>query len=230
MKDNVFPGKARTGTTVLKAVIFDMDGVISDTQQINSELESLLLREYGIEMSAEVMVRDYSGIPEREFAEFVFKKHGKKVDLDVFVEEKLRRLTEACRGRILPIEGALELIRKLKESNFKLAIASSSRLDFIDMVLSELEVKAAFDIITNGQEVKLSKPNPDIFLLTAKKLDFPPEDCVVIEDAKHGVIAAKKAGMKCIWLTNQASSGGGEYSADLTVKTLRELKISDFLS
>jgi len=211
-----------------KAIIFDMDGVISDTQQANSELEALFLRKYGVELSVEELIRDYAGISERECAELIFKKYGKEVDIDKFVEEKLTKLTEFSKGRISAIDGALDLIKALKEDNFKLAIASSSRMDFIDLVLSELKIKDKFDVLTSGQEVKLGKPNPDIFLLAAQKLQVPPQHCVVIEDAKNGVLAAKKAGMKCVWLTDQASFGESEFLPDIKVKNLKELNIKDF--
>lgn len=205
-----------------------MDGVISDTQQANSELESLFLKKHGVEMSAEELIRDYAGIPERVCAEIIFKKYSKEVDLDKFVETKLAALTDFCRGRILPIEGALDLIKNLKANNFKLAIASSSKPEFIDLVLSELKIKDKFDAITAGTEVKLGKPNPDIFLLAAQKLGADPAECAVIEDAKHGVAAAKRAGMKCVWLNSSDQPGQSEYQADIIVKSLKELRIENF--
>lgn len=213
----------------IKAIIFDMDGVISDTQRANSELEALCLKEHGIEISAEELARKYAGIPERDCAEIIFTAHGKKVDFDKFVEDKLAKLTEFSRGKILAVKGSLELIKNLKENNFKLAVASSSTLEFIDLVLSELKIKNKFDVLTSGQEVKFGKPNPDIFLLTAEKLGLSPSECVVIEDAKNGVIAAKKAGMKCVWLTNQSSSEKNECPADITVRSLKKLQLNDFL-
>jgi len=213
----------------IKAVIFDMDGVISDTQQANSELEALCLKEHGIEISTEELARNYAGIPERDCAEMIFTAHGKKTDFDKFVEDKLAKLTKFSKGKILAVEGALELIENLKNNNFKLAVASSSTSEFIDLVLSELKIKDRFDVLTSGQEVKFGKPNPDIFLLTAEKLGLSPSECIVIEDAKNGIIAAKKAGMKCIWLTDQDSSEKNEYPADITVKSLKNLRTENFL-
>ncbi len=213
----------------IKAVIFDMDGVISDTQRANSELEVLCLKEHGIEITAEELTRNYAGIPERDCTEMIFTAHGKRIDFDKFVEDKLTKLTEFSKGKISAVEGALKLIKNLKENNFKLAVASSSTLEFIDLVLSELKIKDRFDVLTSGQEVKFGKPNPDIFLLTARKLDLSPSECIVIEDAKNGVAAAKKAGMKCIWLTNQCSSEKNECPADITVESLKKLQLKDFL-
>ena len=207
-----------------KAIIFDMDGVISDSQPIHAGLEEVLLREHGIEISAAELTRNYAGIPDRECAKIIFAKYGKEIDLDKFVENKWTRILDYARGRIRPIDGAVELINKLKENNFKLAVASSSIPEFIYLVLSELKVKDKFDALTSGSEVKLGKPNPDIFLLAAQKLGVPPQECLVIEDAEHGVTAAKRAGMKCVWLTNRETLPDNEYRADIVVRSLRELQ------
>ena len=206
-----------------------MDGVISDSQPIHAELEELLLKEHGINMAAADLTREYAGVPDRQCAEIIFAKHGKEVDLDKFVENKWLKIMEFARGRVVAIEGALDLIDQLKANNFQLAIASSSRPEFIDLVLDELKIKNKFDVITAGTEVKLGKPNPDIFLLAAKKLWAEPAECLVIEDAQHGVVAAKRAGMKCVWLNSGGQSGQSEYPADITVKSLKELRIEYFV-
>ena len=213
----------------ITTVIFDMDGVISDSQPIHAELEELLLKEHGIDMAAADLTREYAGVPDRQCAEIIFAKHGKEVDLDGFVERKWLKIMEFAKGRVVAIEGVLDLIQKLKANNFQLAIASSSKPEFIDLILGELKIKDKFDVITAGNEVEKGKPNPDIFLLAAKKLGADPADCTVIEDAKHGVIAAKRAGMKCVWLNSLGQPGQNEYPADITVKSLKELRIQDFV-
>lgn len=212
------------GENTIKAIIFDMDGVISDSQPIHAGLEELLLKEHGINLSADYLTSNYAGIPDRECARMIFAKYGKEVDLDKFVENKWARILEFAKGRISPIDGVLDLISKLKENNFRLAVASSSIPEFIDLILSELRIKHVFDVITSGKEVKLGKPNPEIFLLAAKKLGVPPQECLVIEDSEHGVVAAKKAGMKCVWLTSKEILPDNEYRADIVVKSLRELQ------
>lgn len=214
---------------IMKAVIFDMDGVISDSQPIHAELEELLLKEHGIYMTAADLTKEYAGVPDRQCAEIIFAKHGKEVDLDKFVENKWRKIMEFAKGRVVAIEGVLDLIQNLRANNFRLAIASSSKPEFIDLIVGELKIKDKFDAITAGTEVEKGKPSPDIFLLAAKKLGVDPAGCTVIEDAKHGVQAAKRAGMRCVWLNSAGQSGQNEYPADITVKSLKELKIEDFV-
>ncbi|MBI2042693.1 MAG: HAD family phosphatase [Candidatus Nealsonbacteria bacterium] len=213
----------------IKAVIFDMDGVIADSQPLHAGLEELLLKEHGIEIPAAELTRKYAGVPDRDCAEIIFKEHGKEVDLDKFVKEKWTRLIDFAKSKIAPIDGVFGLIDQLKKDNFLLAVASSSRPEFIELVLSELGIKDSFETIINGQEVKFGKPAPDIFLLAAQRLEVPPSTCWVIEDARHGVIAAKRAGMKCVWLTNDDDFGEQAYSPDIKIKSLIELKASDFI-
>lgn len=213
------------GKTSIKAVIFDMDGVISDSQPIHAGLEEALLAEHGIFMSAQELTKKFAGVPDKECARIIFAQHKKEVDLDKFVERKWASILDFAKGKITPIDGAVNLIGQLKDRGFRLAVASSSIQEFIDLVLQELKIKDKFDVLTNGKEVKLGKPNPDIFLLAAKKLGVRPEECWVIEDAEHGMVAAKRAGMKCVWLTNLTQPTQKEYSPDIIVKSLKDLKI-----
>ncbi len=127
-------------------------------------------------------------------------------------------------GEITPIPGVVELIHKLKEDGFKLAVASASIRPFIKRVLTELNIKQEFDVITSTQDVKRGKPEPDVFLLAAEKLGVKPEHCTVIEDGISRMIAAKKAGMKCIGLIHHK----GEYPADIQVDSLCKLSLKDF--
>jgi len=90
-----------------------------------------------------------------------------------------------------------ELLSKLK-GNYKLAVASSSSHKLIDIIINRLNIRSFFDDFVSGADVVNSKPDPEIFLLTAKRLGVKPENCLVIEDSSHGVKAAKDAGMKCI--------------------------------
>ena len=183
-----------------KAVIFDMDGVISDTEKFHLFIDEKLIREHGIELRVGELKR-YSGVLANEIFKDVFDRAGKTVNVEKISDEKWEQLNEYAKGKINPIEGVVELIKALKDMNFKLVVASSSRQDFIKLVLSELNIREFFDSISSGYEVNLGKPNPAVFLLAAKKLGVQPQECVVIEDAPNGVRAAKNAGMKCIAIT-----------------------------
>ena len=213
----------------MKAVIFDMDGVISDTQTLHAEAEEELFKRYGIEIIAQEITERYAGMSDKEFFETVFSEYGKLIhNVDMIIEEKWKKVLDLARGRISAIEGVVDLIEKLKRANFRLGLASAPKKEFIELVLSELKIKEYFYAVTSAYEVEFGKPNPAIFLLTAKKLSVLPEECTVIEDGKLGMVAAKKAGMKCIGLVNKDNVDKGEYKADKIVKRLTELQLSDF--
>lgn len=203
-------------------MIFDMDGVISDTQGLHAEVEEELLKKYGVTMSADEITEKYAGVSDKEFFERAFKGHRMPPnDITIIIAEKWDEMVALAENNIRPIPGAIELISELKRQKFKLGVASASPVKFIDLVLSKLKLKEEFDVITSGDEVERGKPDPDIFLLTAKKLGVRPKECVVIEDGINGMIAAKRAGMKCVGLVKNE----GSYPADLIVNEFKELTI-----
>lgn len=209
----------------MKAVIFDMDGVVSDTQKYQAEAESKLLLKSGIHMSPDEISAKYAGVSDREWFKDMFARADQPVDLEKIVAQKWKIVFEIATGHIQPIEGAPALIKKLKENGFPLAIASASAKSFINLVMKELGLENIFDVLVSATEVTKGKPAPDIFLKAAKKLGVKPEDCTVIEDGIKGMEAAKNAGMKCIGLIKDKN---GNYPADILVTSLNEVKI-DFL-
>ena len=189
--------------TKIKAVIFDMDGVISDTQKLHASVEEKLLKKYGIELNSDEITEKYAGVPDKEFFEKIFKDYKVSVDVEKIINEKWKEMINIAKNNIFPIPGIIELVKQLKENRFKLAVASSSPHNFIELVLSELKLEGKFDVIVSAEDVKFGKPNPEIFLLASKNLSVDPSECVVIEDGINGIIAAKRAGMKCILLTRE---------------------------
>src|SRR3990167_6439643 len=179
----------------IKAVIFDMDGVIADTQTIHNETNAEILQSYGIPLSSKDMSK-FAGIPNKNTFADLFKKYNVNADVDKAVSKKWGLTKEKN-----AIPGVLDFIQELDNNKFKIAIASSSTADFIDHVLLSLKIKEFFTVIVNGNEVKKGKPNPDIFLKAAEKLKVKPSNCLVFEDAPAGIQAAKNAGMKCIAIT-----------------------------
>ena len=211
-----------------KAVIFDMDGVISDTQIIHSTIESDLLKGYGIAIHPQEITRKYAGTRMREWMPDLFKHHNVSApSMEEVSAKKKVHLENAFRSGIQEVPGTREFILFLKERNMPIAVASASRLALIDLILSELGMKEEFDAITSSEEVKMGKPEPDVFLLAAQRLNVPPSDSLVIEDGISGMIAAKKAGMRCVALVRDG--GESDYPADLVVSDLRQIIDSNFL-
>ena len=204
----------------IKAVIFDMDGVISDTQVLHSKVETELLGRYGVKITPDEITKKYSGVRTTEFFHDLLK--GKSVDIDLLLEEKWGRMINLAKISVPEIEGSINLINSLKEAGFHLAVASASRIDFIKIVLVQLGICDKFDYVVSADEVKNGKPAPDVFLLAAEKLNVKPEECIVIEDGISGMEGAKNAKMKCVGLVSDLR---GEYPADILITSLNDFKI-----
>jgi beta-phosphoglucomutase family hydrolase len=213
---------------IIKAMIFDMDGVISDTQGIHAKTESELLKSYGIAMHADEITRRYAGVGDEEMFREIFSRAQKEIpEIKRLVETKWRIMDELVRGNVKEIPGTREFIERLENLGLPLAVGSASRLAFMELVLAELGLRNRFCVIASAEEVEKGKPEPDLFLLVANRLSVEPENCVVIEDAVSGMIAAKRAKMQCIGLVRDQNEQN--YPADLIVTDLRKVPINKYI-
>lgn len=208
---------------MITTVIFDMDGVISDTQKAHSCVEREMLLSHGIDIDAAEISRRFAGVSLREMFPAIFAEHGKEMpDLQAIIEDKWSRITRIAGNDVPEIPGAKDLIGKLRRDGYQLGVASGSRPAFIQLVLAALNLTDTFHAVTSSYEVERGKPDPAVFLLAAQRLGAKPEECVVIEDAISGMTAAKSAGMKCIGLV---ASRHDAYPADMLVERLDELSV-----
>ena len=202
-------------------VIFDMDGVIVDSEPLHSDHLRIFLTNLGVE-SPEKITHNMKGRNARNIWELLIQEFQLEHDLDELVVRArasyFSYLTEL--PELPSIPGAVEFIEYCYQKKYTLAIASSASPRRIDMFLEKIGVKDYFDIIISGDDVQHAKPAPDIFLLAAEKLNANPVDCIVVEDAENGVIAAKAAGMKCI------AFGGSDHNTDNLLGA--DLVITDF--
>lgn len=185
---------------MIQAVIFDMDGVISDTQKLHSLVESKLLQRYGIEISPEEITQKYSGVRTKDFFDELLQKQQLEYDLNALMDEKWKEMEKYAQKSVDAIDGAVNLIKQLSQSQYPLAVASASNLNYVTTVLKSLEIIDYFSYIVSGDMVSKGKPDPESFLLASKKIDVPPENCLVIEDGISGMQAAKDGNMKCVGL------------------------------
>ena len=204
---------------MIKAVIFDMDGIIIDSEPIYFDLEMKLFRQLCLPIS-EKDHDAFVGTSTRNMWVYLKDKFDIKPSADELVKIE-RELYEKrlMSEKIVPIDGVVELIKNLHKGGLKLAIASSSSLYEIETIADLFKIKSYFLQFVSGDEVGKGKPEPDIFLLAAERLSVKPEECIVIEDSRNGVEAAKKAGMKCIGCQNPGSGSQNLRSADLVWDT-----------
>lgn len=207
-----------------------MDGVITRTEKIQSAAESKVFATIGIQITSQQILDKYTGWKDIEMFRDMAKIHNIKESVEKLREEKWKIVYDEVSQKGIPIvPGVLDLIEKLQQSGYVLAIASSTTHKFLITVVTTLDIAGKFKVIVSGDEVKHGKPNPEIFLLAANKLNFSPELCLVIEDAPSGVKAAKNAGMKCIVITTSVPKDKLK-EADKIINAFSELSIDDIMS
>jgi beta-phosphoglucomutase family hydrolase len=209
------------------AVIFDMDGVLADTEPIHYQSWVKMAKEIGINFSQEFFKSSFG----QQSVPIIRKLVGKKVDDDLvekWADLKEKYFREMVKDKIIPLPGVLKLLKELNRLKFKLAIGSSAPPENVDLLLNSLKIKECFNVIITASEVKNGKPAPDVFLIASVKLQIVPSNCVVIEDAPVGIEAAKNAGMKCIALTT-THSYRELITADLVIKDLSKIHVQDII-
>lgn len=183
---------------MLRAVIFDMDGVLVDSESRHYPILRNLLAEYGCQYTLE-MFRRYCGVPEKEMWPQLLKETGLCANPEELFQKHWERYWQDIDSNGLPaFPGTLPFLRALKECGYQLAVASATLLDTVTEFLDRLGYLECFDSIVSSQSCAHGKPEPDVFLLAAERLKVAPEDCMVIEDSANGMLAAQRAGMKWI--------------------------------
>lgn len=182
----------------IAAVIFDMDGVIIDSEPLHYESTIRYVNdELGLTYDQDENM-EFLGRSD----EYMFRVLRERYNLTVPVRDMIERrrdlYLELLVGRVVLIPGVRELIQQLHRGGFRLALASSSLERIIDVVLSEGGVRQYFDVVQSGEHLHNCKPHPEIFLVTAAQLGLAPARCAVIEDTTVGIAAARAAGMRAV--------------------------------
>ncbi len=205
------------------AVIFDMDGTLIDNTPYHFKSWQALYKKYGKgELSKQTYYTEISGVPIMETLKKVFGNDHDEAGLKELLKEKEEFYREIYAPFLVAINGLENFLAELKNDGVKMAMATSATVEDIDFILNKIPIRNDFDVIVNSSMVSKPKPNPQIFLKAAEKLDMDPARCIVFEDSLVGIKAANSAGMKVIAITT-GHTADELHPVDLVINDYAEL-------
>lgn len=197
----------------IKAVIFDLDGTLIDNNAYHILSWKQYLKNIGKDISEDEFKKNMNGRTNKDAAEYIYGRKLSDEEAMKYALEKEAIYREMYKPHIRPLDGLLPLLSLIKKMDLPMAIATSGIQVNIDFMFDNIPIKDYFDVVINSSHITKGKPDPEIYLTTASKLNIAPGNCLVFEDAVVGVKSAKDAGMHVIGIT--------------TTQSADELKIAD---
>jgi beta-phosphoglucomutase family hydrolase len=207
------------------AVIWDMDGVIADTAPYHFGAWRETLRGRGVDFTEEDFRRGFGQKNDNIIRDNLGESTSQS-EIDAIAREKEENFRRRIKHSIKALPGAVELVKSLSERGFKQALASSTPIENIELLLNGLGISDCFQAVVAADDVTEGKPGSQCFLLAAQRLGIEPGRCIVIEDAVAGVTAAGRAGMRCIAVTT-TNPRASLMEADLVIDTLEMVTVDD---
>ncbi|MEM3555979.1 MAG: HAD family phosphatase [Candidatus Micrarchaeia archaeon] len=209
----------------LKAVIFDFDGVVADSEPVHRKSFNLTLKKLGIFIPNKLYREKYVGLGSLSIMEDIFRTYGIKRSAKFWVRKRMRVFQELVKKEgVKPVKGFMKFNKLLNKLGVKKIIASGGYRKNIATMLKKLKLYDEFKNFIGREDVKNRKPDPEALLLAAKKLGVKPSECLVFEDSPYGVEAARRAGMKCVALTTSLPRSYFPYCK--TIKDFREVDLN----
>jgi beta-phosphoglucomutase len=206
----------------MKGILFDMDGVLVDSERFICQAAILMFKELGVDAVAEDF-KPFVGMGENSYLGGVAEKHGIKVDIEQVKARTYEIFEIIVRDNLSPLPGAVEFVISCRDKGLKLALATSADRVKMEVNLKEIGLsKEIFHSIITGLDVVNKKPFPDIYMQAARSLGLEPDDCLVVEDAISGIKAAKAAGCKCLAVTTSFNASA-LHEADWICSTLSDV-------
>jgi beta-phosphoglucomutase len=213
---------------MIKAVLFDLDGVLVSTDQYHFRSWQKLSAEEGFDFFDQEFNHRFRGVARMECIEIITRASGKSYTPEQkreLAERKNRYFVESL-ATVTPealLPGAVRTLQELKSRKIKIAVASNSRN--AKTIIDRVEIGPYLDAVVDGYEIENSKPDPEVFLLAAKNVGIPPDQCLVVEDAVAGIEAARSAGMKALGI----GAKGRLPNADIVVPDLSAISVDQLL-
>lgn len=209
---------------MIKAVIFDLDGLLIDSEPLWQQAEMLIFKQVNINLTPELCLRT-KGLRIDEVVDYWYQQYPwtnlPKVEVESLIIDQVIKL---IRLQAEPLPGVAQAIAFVQQKQVKIALASSSASKIIQAALQKLELTDVFEEVYSAESEILGKPHPGVYLTTADKLEVSPQSCLAIEDSLNGVLAAKAAQMKCIAIPESLQQNNPQFAiADTTLRSLTEL-------
>ena len=215
---------------MLKAVIFDMDGVIVNSEPLHHLAYKKMFEEFKLDVSNS-LYESFTGQSTYSICEQLCEIFNLKVDANALVLSKRKhfKIIFENDSSFEMIDGAMNLIKDYFENNLTLVLASSASMTNIDRIFEKFDLKKFFKAKISGADLIESKPNPEIFIKAAQLAGFKKEECIVIEDSTSGIMASKSAGIYCVGYNSYNSKNQNYDNASLVISDLNEIKFSKIL-
>ena len=199
---------------MIKAVLFDFDGVVVQSESLHMKTFMELLAPYGVSVSLVRWYKEFAGTGSRSIFERLVKEYHIDASVDELVERR-KKLYEAYvrKGALKETTGVKEFLALLQKKGIRRAVVSGSHRTNVQAALDVFGMGGLFDLIVSGDELDVRKPDPGPFLYAAKKLGFLPKECLAIEDSFAGCESARRAGMRLVVVRSPASKGLYDYDA-----------------
>jgi HAD superfamily hydrolase (TIGR01509 family) len=204
------------------AIIFDMDGVLTDSEPLHVHATRMLLATYGVGY-VQPADENFFGLTDREVFRILKRRYSLEAAEDELAVAWCDLVARLLPERLVPMPGVPHVLRALRRARFRLALASGSAPEIIAGTLTALGVEACFEQVVSGTDVGRGKPAPDVFLETARRLEVPSAECLVVEDSRNGMLAATSAGMACAVVPCRSTAGQDFAEATVRLADLTEL-------
>lgn len=215
----------RAASKTKRAIIFDLDGVLVDSEPLESKALEKLLLSYGKKPKYNDVGLIHKPGTAGDVYMDIINDYQLNEELEILRTKKRKIFKQLVKKELTAIEGALKLVGKLKKEGYKVGIASNRFVDLISTMLDKIRARLLFNVIVGAKEGMNFKPHPDIYLLAAKQLNAKPTICIAIEDSEIGVASAKAAGMKVIAIPSIYTNPQDFSKADKIVKSFSEISL-----